>query len=357
MKINNINYTSNNFINFFNYKNSDKKILILAFTILFVPLIFISLYSFIKRIDKKQILGSKFISIFAKKIIFKNKSRPETKRKANTSITLKRIDDSQIKNKNNLSKIVTKKQKESQLTMPPYDSDEWTCLSESEKIPTALDVSGDVWFNESQLWYYFIHLSKIYPHLQLHPGALVYKTIETSKEDCLVLSVLSAILQQHKQIKRTQEKTILAYPLMLAPADGKQLNHWTLIVVDLKKRTLEFYDSLKNYGNHARLTKELKDIAENLTRKISSRKPFRVICKIQKGLQTDSYECAPWTLYFLEQRLKNDAVNFNKLDPRKAKKMIAKFRKHVLATIVQSPDNKMYCYREKFCPKESFNFH
>ena len=123
------------------------------------------------------------------------------------------------------------------------------------------------------------------------------------------------------------EKQFLAYPLHVTN------NHWTLVIIDQEKRTVEYYDSKKNYGNYEEIVKTLKELARSLSTKDPGQSPYQFFSKISKNLQPDSYQCGPWALYFLKNRLENPSVDFNKLDIEEAQDMIAKFRIEVMATL------------------------
>jgi len=122
-------------------------------------------------------------------------------------------------------------------------------------------------------------------------------------------------------------KTILAYPLLV------DMNHWTLVVVDRVKRSIEYYDSKMNYGENpgpSGIVSNFEKLAKELAEKDPGKSPYRFERKIEKKLQPDRYQCGPWILYFLEERLKNPEVNFNRLKITFAQKMIAEYRIKVM---------------------------
>jgi len=124
-------------------------------------------------------------------------------------------------------------------------------------------------------------------------------------------------------------KTIFAYHLLISD------NHWTLVLVDREKRTLEYYDSLNSYGNYNNnIQDHFKKLAEVLTEKDPGKTPYKFVCKLEKSLQQDGSQCGLWLLYFLEERLKNPDVNFNELDVNQSQGMIAEYRLKVMNSLI-----------------------
>lgn len=117
-----------------------------------------------------------------------------------------------------------------------------------------------------------------------------------------------------------EPKSIFAYPLCLSE------NHWTLVLVDRAKGTIEYYDSKCNYTDKYRdaegktyqrdIDKHFQEFAKTLGAKED--RPYTFERKIAKELQPDSDNCGPWVLYFLENRLATPNVDFNTLGTRGA---------------------------------------
>lgn len=101
--------------------------------------------------------------------------------------------------------------------------------------------------------------------------------------------------------------------------------HWGLIFVDTTKKTIEYYDSKEKFGNFAEYQAMLQEIASELD--------FTYVAKINKCLQTDSYQCGPWTCYFLEKRLNCPDFDFNSLDVDACQNMIGQYRQNMFATL------------------------
>ncbi len=131
------------------------------------------------------------------------------------------------------------------------------------------------------------------------------------------------ILEVLKSLSSTE---VLAIPLLISG------NHYVLLFIDPIIRTVEYYDSKKNYGPHAEIVAYLEDFTRQLTDNDSD-KPYKFICKIDKELQLDCYQCAPWTLYFLEERLKDPNVDFNQLQIKESQKMIADYRAVIMSRV------------------------
>jgi hypothetical protein len=199
----------------------------------------------------------------------------------------------------------------------------------SSEILKFVNIRGTRWLDNHHLDIYFRYLEKTHSEMYVSDfyvipsinfplkKAILYDGHFNKEDKCF-----------NKDAHRCSEKTILAYPLHVAG------NHWTLVLVDRKERTLEYYDSKVNYGNHEEIKKYLIEITLALTEKDLGEKPYKFICKIKKNLQPDSFQCGPWILYFLENRLKNVNVDFNELNILKSQKMIADHRLKVMDTLI-----------------------
>ncbi|MCH9625541.1 MAG: hypothetical protein S4CHLAM123_07170 [Chlamydiales bacterium] len=87
--------------------------------------------------------------------------------------------------------------------------------------------------------------------------------------------------------------------------------HWTFLYIDHLRGNLEYYDSLKDFGEHSKIMERLKEIAEQLTSRTG--KEYQVLNKITEKIQTDGYQCGVWVTYFLEKRLEDPNFDFNTL--------------------------------------------
>ena len=66
--------------------------------------------------------------------------------------------------------------------------------------------------------------------------------------------------------------------------------------------------------SHEDIQSYLEELSKILTEREAG-EPYRFLCQIDKSIQKGTDNCGPWTLYFLEERLKNPDINFNVLNP------------------------------------------
>lgn len=126
-------------------------------------------------------------------------------------------------------------------------------------------------------------------------------------------------------------------------------NHWTLVYIDREKRTVEYYDSKKDYGNHDEIKQKLIEFANKLSNEEPDERPYKFECKINKVLQPDGYQCGPLVLYFLEKRLKDPEFNFNQISD--AQNSIKEYRNKVRTKLIE-----MYHAVEVVAKKEKENY-
>lgn len=202
------------------------------------------------------------------------------------------------------------------------------------KILEHLNFGGKKWISNIQLFHYFTCLKANYPELFLHHPKRVYvcKANASKNEKQIEEAILTDghfVTEEclHPPWANCKEQNILAYPLNVSG------NHWTLVVIDRKKRTLEYYDSKKNYGNYSEIVNRLEHFAQFLSAKDPEKSPYTFISKINKTLQLDSYQCGIWVAYFLEARCKNPEVDFNLLDVAEAQEMIAAYREKMMSAL------------------------
>ena len=122
--------------------------------------------------------------------------------------------------------------------------------------------------------------------------------------------------------------------IAFSPLVSNSHNHFTLVYICTKTRTIEYYDSKVNYGNREKIMANLETLAKDLDQKDPGT-GYKIVHKIKVKLQPDVYQCGPWVLYFLEQRAQNPDVDFNKLDIKKAQKMIAEFRLRIMDKLIE----------------------
>lgn len=183
-------------------------------------------------------------------------------------------------------------------------------------IPLNCDIRDEEWLSNKQINNYFVHLKSKNPQ--------IYIPWESTNQ---LKDIESNILT--KVPDKIYDTDFFPYSLNVP------WKHWTLVFVDRQKRTIEFYDSKKDYGNHHEIKKRLKKLAHDLSLKDPGAQPYKFSAKIKKSLQPDSYQCGIWILYFLTERLKNPDVDFNQLDFENAQTMIKNFRIHVMAQLIE----------------------
>ena len=83
-------------------------------------------------------------------------------------------------------------------------------------------------------------------------------------------------------------------------------NHATLVFVDLKKKTLEFYDSKFDYGNHDEINQTLTNLAREMG--LTYQK------KVNYPIQKDCNNCVFWSYYFVKRRLENPDFDPNTIE-------------------------------------------
>ena len=174
------------------------------------------------------------------------------------------------------------------------------------------------WLSNFEIDEYSRSLKERYPYFKLEACYTLYN----------YKNIADQVLGDLNQATLSKQ-TVLAYPLNI------KKDHWTLLYIDKKKRTVEYYDSLKNYASSKEM-KAIKNIAKIISEREVTQSPYQFISKIRKTLQPDDYQCGVWTIYFLEERLKNPDVDFNQLNVKQAQKMIANYRSQVRENIVKS---------------------
>lgn len=178
------------------------------------------------------------------------------------------------------------------------------------------------WFHEGHICHYGSLLCEKYP--QLASMQDIYGPCVINKTDVREIFIDARV--EADFAANEAGKTIFAYPFMVSQ------NHWTLILIDRERRTVEYYDSKKNYGNHAEIVAYFNQFVVRLT-SWDPGVPYQFIPKIKIKLQPDTFQCGPWTTYFLEERLKNPDFDFNSLDIAQSQKTIAEYRMKILSRL------------------------
>lgn len=104
-------------------------------------------------------------------------------------------------------------------------------------------------------------------------------------------------------------------------------NHWGFIFIDHKKRSIEFYDSFSHFDTYER--QGLQESLNKAAIRLGS-PPYKIDPKYKKAVQTNGYQCGPWSEFAMFHRLANPEADFNQLLPDNRSPMIAHFRNHMI---------------------------
>lgn len=100
-------------------------------------------------------------------------------------------------------------------------------------------------------------------------------------------------------------------------------NHHTALFIDVKKGTVEYYNS---FGSDSQVKTALLKLKEHLSVKYSKTFVYQHKTKNTR-LQLNTYDCGVWTSLFVKERIKQGSdFNLSSLRP-----MISKYRKHIYA--------------------------
>lgn len=160
------------------------------------------------------------------------------------------------------------------------------------------DISGNQWLDYYHLW--------SYANSVLRPNHPEMNLVDSNGNNP---NNFENIRERVKtDFAQNPSGNVFVYPFYVTK------NHWTLVYIDRIKRTVEYYDSFKSFGNYDEIQKSLNQVAKDLTENEPDQAPYRVENKIKKTKQKDGYQCGVWALYFLEKRLNDPSIDFNKLN-------------------------------------------
>jgi hypothetical protein len=171
---------------------------------------------------------------------------------------------------------------------------------------------GTEWLDNNHISYYFRYLATLFSEVAILPPG----DYRIDYFDALMRLILE---ERPKEIPDFNDLNI---PIWLRISG----NHFTLVFIDRKKRTVEYFDSKKNYGNQSEIDQKLSMMANALSKQEPNKPPYKFVRKIEKVLQPDSFQCGAWVMYFLESRLIDPEFDFNKLDINEARDLIKKYR-------------------------------
>lgn len=216
---------------------------------------------------------------------------------------------------------------------------------EKEDIPTCggllpnwFDFRGSKWLDSYHIFAFILLMTKEFPNLSTPDNLYPYELDDAERRKFLFDRVIADGHFDSDYANCTHdlqclEKKIFAYPIHVTK------NHWTLAIVDREKRTVEYYDSKKNYGNHGTIIKGLKELAEVLSKTDNAnpeKEDYTFIEKVVKNIQPDVYQCGIWSCYFLEQRLKDPDFKFELLEVSDSQPKIANFRLYVMDKLIKN---------------------
>ncbi|KAF3362274.1 hypothetical protein PHSC3_001100 [Chlamydiales bacterium STE3] len=185
-----------------------------------------------------------------------------------------------------------------------------TSRTEIDRQVEEYNFTDRAWLDTSHIQTYFYYLYSKFAYLG--PDYVVGPMQETF-EDLM--------------IKDFSDPTFTLYPIAINTG-----NHWVLLIVNTENRTIEYYDS-RYAGITPKLKENLAAFASHLNKSTEGR-PFSLVAKLNKKLQSDCYQCGVWILYFLEMRIKNPEFDFNIL--KSPSKIISTHRKKIRKKILAS---------------------
>lgn len=213
------------------------------------------------------------------------------------------------------------------------------------------------------------YLHQKYPHLvPMSPlsTATIFNLVDLIKEDlsdaCRARSNYYVLAKNSCHIKETRtinnqhpisckQASVFAYPLWHHPEGetAKLLDqcmysqarisshggaHWALVIVDIEKRRVVFFDSLGTYVKRKLIEPALHTVAVTAgkicTPMLGERKTFDVIISNNESIQIDNNSCGIWITLFLKNYMKNP--NWNLPSKQEANKMLLGFMRHLEST-------------------------
>lgn len=199
------------------------------------------------------------------------------------------------------------------------------------EVPEYLDIKKREWLTNVHLHKYFDYLGAKYPHVFFFQEAS-HSLIKSTE-----------IEEKISQFDIASSKAT-AFPFFIQVGG----NHWTLVYIDKEKRTVEYFDSMRNYGDLTAIETELNSLAITLSEKEPDQEPYQFTNKTKTKVQGDTYQCGVWLLYFLNKRIQHSHFDVNQIDLSKTSKIITNFRKKVRLKLAQIDRayTEVYQYKE-----------
>ncbi|MEF9520210.1 Ulp1 family isopeptidase [Chlamydia crocodili] len=160
----------------------------------------------------------------------------------------------------------------------------------------------------------------------------------------------------HLQGRNCNNFRIFAYPMWHHPMANNEdemitrmwatiqagyagISHWTLVIVNLDRREVLFFDSLAHFVTSDKIDPALKSIATRLGNHYldanGMRAPFTVKKVINTPVQRDGSSCGIWISIFLEKYLENPDYTF----PPMGYTQTQNFVQNYLDNLHEEPDN------------------
>lgn len=184
----------------------------------------------------------------------------------------------------------------------------------SDGLPTYQNPTE--WFSNSDLSTYGSILTSKQDS-SVHWPTILYGERTRKNIGCSLISDLKSTLEFSKE----EEPLHTKFPIIGMPNN----NHFVLIFVDFDLKTIEYYDSMVNYGNHEQIINNLEETAAHFGLKVEK--------KVTKCLQKDGYQCGAWFGFFLEKRLENEHFDPNTTTKEEIKN-IKDYRVKIIAELI-----------------------
>lgn len=204
--------------------------------------------------------------------------------------------------------------------------------------PNRVGVDGFACFADylstqhSQLYRYPIHLPLDRDHM---PNELIVFQ-KNAQNFGLTRTLQGAISRDIADNKRLNlGKDVFAYPVYM------QSNHWALVVVDRKKKTVEYYNSYASRPleeNALGVDEALAEVAATFGKEDGV--TYTIQKKVTKVLQqgvNNTNECGAFVCHFLEERLQNDQYDPNKEPEDITRRIATTYRQHLIDTLAPPP--------------------
>lgn len=184
-------------------------------------------------------------------------------------------------------------------------------------IPARYDLLAQDWLTSAEIEPLLKDLALEFPELYINKHNQVISNYSEIQE--YIIGDLDTL----KVSPENDQKKFIAYPLNI------NQSHWTLIFINREKQTIEYYDSMVNYGPYKKIQSALKKVTEVLNENDES---YSLIFKMTKAVQDNGKDCGPWILYFTEERVSKGpdfTTELQKLKFTKTSALMKNYRKEI----------------------------